>query len=189
MERTLQTFKYNTSPSFRFFALMGSIFSFVSSDLVDKVNILNSFLEDEATSYQFATCKSMMEYEKSNNLLEKQNYVSGSRTLLRLHRGLDFIRKFLLKLSELNENDNTAKACKQVYNETLANYHTFWIRQGAYIAMVTMPNRRDLLSRVCPQEEQLAQTLQLLPDALEVMSKVYDRMENLYTMHDLHSLP
>lgn len=66
---------------------MGSIFGFVSDELQSKVAILQSHLNSENSTH-FATVKTMIEYEKSNNLLKKSNYVSGSRTLLRLHRGL-----------------------------------------------------------------------------------------------------
>lgn len=67
---------------------MGTIFGFVSSDLKSKMDVLYAFLEDDATSMHFRTAKSMIEYEKKNDLLTKKKYVSGSRTLLRLHRGL-----------------------------------------------------------------------------------------------------
>lgn len=71
----------------KFFALMGKVFSFVSSDVREKVTILETFRSGEQKD-NFATFKTMMEYEKENQLLEKKGYVSGSRTLLRLHRGL-----------------------------------------------------------------------------------------------------
>lgn len=66
---------------------MGKVFGFVSSDVRQKVEILEEFRTKE-NKEEFATFKSMLEYEKSNTLLEKKDYVSGSRTLLRLHRGL-----------------------------------------------------------------------------------------------------
>lgn len=65
---------------------MGSVFSFVSSDLKQKIDImleLNS--KDEQN---FRTIKSMIRHETENDLLQKTDYVNGSRTLLRLHRGL-----------------------------------------------------------------------------------------------------
>lgn len=66
---------------------MGTVFGFVSNDLKSKMDILNEFLNGEQSSY-FETVKKMIEYERDNNLLKKGGYVSGSRTLLRLHRGL-----------------------------------------------------------------------------------------------------
>lgn len=66
---------------------MGTVFGFVSSDLKSKMEILTDFLNSEQSS-NFQTVKTMIEYERDNNLLQKKGYVSGSRTLLRLHRGL-----------------------------------------------------------------------------------------------------
>lgn len=71
----------------KFFALMGKVFGFVSSDVTEKVKILEAFrLGDKEADFE--TFKVMMEHEKESNLLEKKGYVSGSRTLLRLHRGM-----------------------------------------------------------------------------------------------------
>lgn len=66
---------------------MGTIFGFVSSDLKSKMDILSELLNKDDNS-NFMTVKKMIEYEKNNKLLKKHGYVSGSRTLLRLHRGL-----------------------------------------------------------------------------------------------------
>lgn len=71
----------------RFFQLMGSVFGFVSSDVKSKIEILEAHRQKE-NAEQFETFAKMMEFEKSTALLDKKDYVSGSRTLLRLHRGL-----------------------------------------------------------------------------------------------------
>lgn len=66
---------------------MGTVFGFVSSDLKSKIEILEDFRRKE--NYEkFATFNSMLNFEKTTGLLNKSDYVSGSRTLLRLHRGL-----------------------------------------------------------------------------------------------------
>lgn len=68
---------------------MGSVFGFVSSDVKTKIEILESLRRTgNEIQQEFETFSSMIEYEKLNNLLTKREYVSGSRTLLRLHRGL-----------------------------------------------------------------------------------------------------
>lgn len=114
--------------TFRFFNAMGTIFGFVSSDIKAKLTILEEFRRNTEVHSKFETVKSMIDYEKSSDLLQKKDYVSGCRTLLRLHRGLDFTRDFLRKLSKLNPDDKTSDACKVSYQETLAPYHTFLIR-------------------------------------------------------------
>lgn len=67
---------------------MGTVFGFVSSDLKSKIDILEQFLKDDKVTENFKTAKVMMKYEMDEGLLTKKDYVSGSRTLLRLHRGL-----------------------------------------------------------------------------------------------------
>lgn len=72
----------------RFFSLMGTVFGFVSSDVKEKVEILEKLRKHADHGERFETVRSMMDYERDGNLLAKKDYVSGSRTLLRLHRGL-----------------------------------------------------------------------------------------------------
>lgn len=172
----------------KFFHLMGTVFGFVSKDLKSKIDILSEQLREDNTNFE--TARKMIEYEKSNNLLYKNGYTSGSRTLLRLHRGLDFIRLFLKSVGELKDEDNTATACRQAYDITLAKHHPFLIRKGAQIAMYTMPTRQELLRKVCGNnEEHVQNTINILPKTLEVTAVVHKRIENLYTSHNLHSLP
>lgn len=76
----------------KFFSLMGKVFGFVSSDVNEKIKILEAFrLGDE--KIKFETFKTMMEHEKNEKLLDKKAYVSGSRTLLRLHRGMGMYKE------------------------------------------------------------------------------------------------
>ena len=67
---------------------MGSIFGFVCSDVKSKVEILEEFRENKEVSEKFESVKKMILYEREKELLAKKDYVSGSRTFLRLHRGL-----------------------------------------------------------------------------------------------------
>lgn len=72
----------------RFFQLMGSIFGFVCSDVKSKVEILEEFRENKEVAAKFESVRKMIHYERDKELLSKKDYVSGCRTLLRLHRGL-----------------------------------------------------------------------------------------------------
>ncbi|KAJ8946250.1 hypothetical protein NQ318_004619 [Aromia moschata] len=175
--------------STNFFTLMGAVFGFVSKDLRAKMDILIDFLKDNEKAENFVTVKKMIEYEKANDLLNKNGYASGSRTLLRLHRGLDFIQLFLKKLGDLKEEDNTSTACREAYDRTLAKHHPFVIKNGARIAIYTLPTREVLLKRVCGETENIQRAMDMLPKTLEVTSVVFNRIENLYAVHDLHTLP
>ncbi|EAT43912.1 AAEL004682-PA [Aedes aegypti] len=172
---------------YKFFSLMGTVFGFVSSDVKEKVEILEKLRKHADHGERFETVRKMMDYERDGNLLAKKDYVSGSRTLLRLHRGLDFIYLFLKRLGELESaTANTCAVCQTAYNETLAQFHPWLIRKGAVMAMYAMPNRDQLLERVCLDA---SVAIKLLPEMLAVARQVYDRTQNLYTLYDLHGLP
>lgn len=169
-----------------FFNLMGTLFSFVSKDLQAKVDILQSYLADG----NFETVRTMFEYERDNGLLEKRGYISGSRTLLRLHRALDFIRMFLKRVGDLRDGDGTAQACREAYDATLAAHHTFVVRNGARVAMYALPTRQHLFVKVCCGDAELIkESLQLLPTTLDTMASVYDKVDVMFTKYNLHHLP
>ena len=169
----------------RFFHLIGSVFGFVSSDVRSKIDILQDFRRKE-NGEKFVSIKSMMEYEKELGLLSDSGYVSGSRTLLRLHRGLEFAYEFLKRLSELNDCDKTHACCKNAYNDTLGKHHPWVIRKGALVAMYALPTQGELLKRVCVNASRAIETL---PEMLQNTKHVYDRTDKLYHLFDLQSLP
>ncbi|GLV38257.1 uncharacterized protein CBL_12905 [Carabus blaptoides fortunei] len=186
----LQCYLESYKELYKFFNLMGTVFGFVSSDLKSKIDILETFLNDATVTENFVSVKIMMRYEIDAGLLQKKDYVSGSRTLLRLHRGLDFIRQFMRALGELQNGDKTSTVCQAAYEKTLAQYHPWIVQKGAKMAMYTMPTREQLLRRVCGNTDQEVQrAIDILPKMLEVTTYVYDRIEALYTVHDLHGLP
>ncbi|XP_003426637.1 ceramide-1-phosphate transfer protein [Nasonia vitripennis] len=170
---------------YKFFQLMGSVFSFVSSDLKQKIEILQGLIDKDQENY--VTVKKMIEYEKENNLLRKSDFVNGARTLLRLHRGLDFISEFLRQLGELSDSDNTSTCCKDAYNKTLAKHHPWLIRKAAIVAMYTMPSREMLFKKVCGDNVQ--KNVDALPKMLEITSHVITRTHTVYEVHELHALP
>lgn len=79
---------------------MGSVFGFVSSDVKAKIEILEAHRQKE-NAEQFESFAKMLEYETSSSLLDKKDYVSGSRTLLRLHRGLGLLFILLILFNKL----------------------------------------------------------------------------------------
>ncbi|KAG5878890.1 hypothetical protein JTB14_031548 [Gonioctena quinquepunctata] len=173
----------------KFFTLMGTVFGFVSKDLKAKIDILSELIKDPKNEGKLATAKTMIDYEIQNDLLNKKGYISGTRTLLRIHRGLDFIKLFLKKLCDLKDEESTSTACREAYDQTLSKHHSFIIRNGAKVAIYTLPTKEVLLKRVCGGQEDIDRALKMLPKALETTLSVFQRIENLYTLHKLHQLP
>jgi len=170
---------------YKFFQLMGSVFSFVSSDLKQKIDVLIDLKNKDIQNY--TTVKSMIEYERENKLLEKTDFVNGARTLLRLHRGLDFIREFLRQLGDLSDVDKTSCCCQDAYNKTLAKHHPWVIRKAAVVAMYTMPTREALFKKVCGENVQ--RNIDVLPKMLEVTADVFNRTDSIYETYQLYALP
>ncbi|XP_014236287.1 ceramide-1-phosphate transfer protein [Trichogramma pretiosum] len=170
---------------FKFFQLMGSVFSFVSTDLKQKIEILQKLIDSDPENY--VSIKKMVDYEKQSNLFHHNKYGNGSRTLLRLHRGLDFISEFLGQLNELSDTDNTSGVCQEAYNKTLAKHHAWLIRKAACVAMYTMPTREVLLKKVCG--DNVSRNIDILPKMLDITSAVIARTDTIYQMHSLHMLP
>ena len=136
---------------------MGTVFGFVASDVTSKLKILQEFRNGEQST-QFETVEQMILFEKKENLLSAPKYVSGCRTLLRLHRALSkyrnffnllfffyitddyylhivFIALFLEEVGILQMEDNLASGCQKAYSSTLALYHPWIIRKPAILAM------------------------------------------------------
>uniref|UniRef100_A0A1B6CAC8 Glycolipid transfer protein domain-containing protein n=1 Tax=Clastoptera arizonana TaxID=38151 RepID=A0A1B6CAC8_9HEMI len=170
----------------KFCFLMGTVFGFVGSEIDSKMEVLIE-LRRKNDNNHFSSMKKMIQYEIENNLLNDTKYVSGSRTLLRLHRGLDFIRQFLKRVSELQPNDNTNTVGQEVYNNTLAKHHSWLIRKGAHIAMYVLPTKDVLFTRVCG--DTINDALEALPSMLNLTNEVYNRTEKLYEEQNLLNLP
>ena len=112
---------------FRFVDQLGWIFKFVKDDVVDKLGILQDFVDADRSvgGEKFETIQSAIDYETRQKLIES-NPRNFSRTLLRLHRALLFILLFLRSLVEQPTSRNTSDIAHQSYNETLA-HHRQWL--------------------------------------------------------------
>ncbi|OTF76012.1 glycolipid transfer protein domain-containing protein 1-like, partial [Euroglyphus maynei] len=81
----------------KFFNMFGGLFTFVTKDVHSKIEILESYANDDNHGDHYRTIAMMIDFERNQNLLIDQKRPSGSRTLLRLHRALEFISIFLME--------------------------------------------------------------------------------------------
>merc|ERR1712130_407102 len=83
---------------------------------------------DEKEHYQ--NIKSMIDYEVEHDLIKtkKKDDPSGSRTLLRLHRALEYIVAFLANMEDLEDEAYLSTVSREAYEKTLMKYHP-WIVQ------------------------------------------------------------
>lgn len=174
----------------KFLNSLGSVFSFISMDAVNKIKILTAFLEGENGSH-YITIQSMVKYELDNGLVDlskRGNHPeSGCRTLLRLHRALRWLELFLERVRTSNEDSKMSVMCAEAYNESLSQYHPWVVRKAAGMAFCMIPGRPAFFEvmNVGPSEQVVA----MLGEAMPLISEVYQKTEELYAQHNLLDLP
>ncbi len=162
---------------------MGRVFGFVAMDLEDKISILQK-LRTFDKNEKYTTVQSMMSYEVEKHIANSgKGSPSGSRTLLRLHRALEFVLKFMKKLGESEENMKTSVIASDVYHRTLANYHTWIVKKMAGVAMYVLPSKKSLIGMMCKQDDD--EVSMLLEQVCEAGFPVYETIQHLYTNNNL----
>jgi hypothetical protein len=108
--------------SYRFVDQLGYVFKFVKDDVVDKLGILQSFVDiDRKGSVHYDTVQKAIHYETERDLI-RSNPHNFARTLLRLHRALLFIIQFLQGLNDRPASENTATIAANAYDGTLHHH-------------------------------------------------------------------
>ncbi|XP_036381532.1 glycolipid transfer protein domain-containing protein 2 [Megalops cyprinoides] len=121
---------------------------------------------------------------------ERQND-SGCRTLLRLHRALLWLQLFLKKLGEKPANGGRLRSpselCREAYEQTLAQHHSWLVRRAAELAFIAMPDRRFFLRLVCVQNQEEA--AHVLNRVVRAIGEVYRRTQVALEEHGMLDLP
>ena len=177
---------------FRFFNMFGTLFSFVTKDVQSKITILHSYAKDEHIGTNYITIQSMIEFEKSRNLLRDQKRPSGARTLLRLHRALEFISQFLHEVTKIEDDISTVSPARNAYNRTLAQYHPWYIRKSVQVATYALPYRRVLVERMYGGKESpggFKEVNENMSQLANIADQVFHATNKLYEEHNLLDLP
>lgn len=174
----------------KFLHCLGSVFYFVTSDIYEKIKLLNGYLKDSPAEYRtFAT---LFKHEHDAGLLQKpasSHRKNATRNILRLHRALIFIHDFLEKLNESDKHAKTAHVCAEVYDNTLAKYHPWVVRKAAKLGMhAALPRREQLIDLMIkrPEDQDDQAKFKLF---LRTLRQVYDLTQALFVKYDLLELP
>jgi hypothetical protein len=173
---------------YKFFCMLGTVFSFVGSDVKSKLEILQEF-RNGPNRDSYETVEKMLAFEKSTGYLEENKEASGSRTFLRLHRALVFVSQFLDKTLYIKDDEGTYHICKESYKGTLAKFHPWIIQKGATLAMYALPTKKELFKRVCDGNIEYEEVDALLLQAIKNTQQIYDQCEKMYNFHGLSDLP
>ncbi|XP_048748566.2 ceramide-1-phosphate transfer protein-like [Ostrea edulis] len=171
----------------RFFRLSGRLFGFVANDLEEKIHVLESHLNGP-NGKNYRTIQLMIEFEVTNNITKtKHKLPSGSRSLLRLHRGLEFILEFMRRLGNSSDDDRSSVIAADTYRDTLSKYHPWIVQKMAGVAMYMLPSRRQLFETMCRHD--YTHALELLSSVVNAGKPVYDTTQNIYAEYGLLDLP
>nr|XP_002129818.1 ceramide-1-phosphate transfer protein [Ciona intestinalis] len=178
----------------RFLNSMGKAFTFVSSDVVEKVGILRDFRKSSNKEH-YETIEKMILFEKENKLVNFKSAPSktvtayGCRTLLRLHRALKFL---LILIGKLAHNEDEGKVSLMGYNayhaSPMAKYHPWIVQKAVGIAVYMLPDRTTFLKKMCQDlsDEEMAKTMGVCSESMDA---VYEFTNALYSKYDLTEIP
>lgn len=166
---------------------------FVTSDLENKIGLLQGYRDSEkgGCNPAYLTIQSAVEYETQENLLRDTKRQSGARTILRLHRALEFLSSLMLNLSRLTDDAETSPAARDAYSNTLSKHHPWTIRTIASFAMRSLPYKRVLIDSVLGKEHSSNETLvnsKMLMLA-NVTENLFNVVDKYYDEHDIKDLP
>jgi len=166
---------------------LGTVFTIVATDAKDKVDILQR-LSDQGSN-RYTTLESMMLYERQHNM-DTGAPLFGSRTLLRLHRALKFVMLFMKQISVTNENQKAVSdIAYKAYEESLANYHPWFLRHTAKVAVYALPSRHELFTKLYPGCYNVEKSHEQLNNVSETIQRLYSNVDVLFTKYNLHDLP
>ena len=142
----------------------------------------------------YRSVRSMVQVELLHDLVDfKHTTDSGCRTLLRLHRALDWLRLFLEKLAETPASGTSGRLrspselCREAYQSTLAHHHTWFVRRAAELAFIALPERAFFYRLVCVQNQE--ELSRLLLRIVAAIAQVYDRTQGILEEHGMLDLP
>lgn len=172
----------------------------MAKDVDSKISILDSYRSDSEIGSKYETFQSMIKYEESENLLRDPKRPSGARTVLRLHRALQFFSEFMDELSKVPGSTGASHLARECYRRTLAHYHSWVIQKSAALAMYALPSRDQLLSRSFGPCDKGDSESKDMSDEWETQSElmsrlgglsrqVYDMVQNIFAEKGLLDLP
>lgn len=171
----------------KFLEYLGQLFYFVVVDVKEKIVIMQNYLESNPENYE--TISKLVKFEHGKKMFENNGPAfrssGGARTILRLHRALIFIYKFLERLHSAEQKVKSSQLCIEAYESTLAKYHSWIIRKTVKFGVIALPKRETLLDYMSSDKEELNKCFPILISKVE---KVYDITQKIYEQFQILEL-
>uniref|UniRef100_UPI00398EBF70 ceramide-1-phosphate transfer protein-like n=1 Tax=Pristiophorus japonicus TaxID=55135 RepID=UPI00398EBF70 len=175
----------------KFMNALGTIFGFISEEVTSKTKIIMQH-QQGVHGTEYTSVQSMINYELTNDVvnfsqLPSDRLSSGCRTLLRLHRALQWLQLFLDKLRTGSENDSMSAMCADAYQQSLAKHHSWLVQKAAGLAFLALPSRTGFLHILCVEDSE--ETKAKLRRAVNAIERVFDITQRMYAQHRMLALP
>lgn len=148
-------------------------------------------VETSEHSGAYHSVSSMIWMELNRGLVDFHHQTdSGCRTLLRLHRALLWLKLFLEKLAETpaaGRLRSPSDLCREAYQRTLANHHTWFVRRAAELAFIALPERGFFFRLVCVQNQE--ELSRVLSRVVQAIAEVYERTQKALEENGMLDLP
>jgi len=185
------------------FKALSTALSVGFSDITSKVQVWRDNIKSfypECTSIQDVINKEMdlklheLNGENNSKFGHKKKgqyyeYVSSTRTLLRLSWFLDFFNNIILNC--VNKEDKTFSDCiKEAYEKVLAPHHPWLVRKGASVGISLAPSKREKAMKAFFGEEKWDDNVKSkILDLSTSIEKVWSYIHNMYQERALLELP
>lgn len=116
---------------------------------------------------------------------------SGSRTLLRLHRSLLWVKLVLQGLTEDPDQDGAYRTpgeiAREAYAVALAPHHSWFLRSAAELVFVALPDRKYFLHLVCVNSQ--SEAAPALRIVIRGLTLVHQQTQTILERNGLLHLP
>ncbi|XP_069178620.1 ceramide-1-phosphate transfer protein isoform X3 [Procambarus clarkii] len=162
---------------------------FAARDVSAKVGILEKYLHG-TNGEHYSTVQSMIIYERDNDLLTSSDRPSGARTLLRLHRALDYASEFVKELGNTSAENNFGRRVSEIYLSTLGRFNNKILAKTVSGLLLLLPPRKTMLQRIARGNTEVErELLRQFPMMSESMSLAYNKTQQIYEEYNILDLP
>uniref|UniRef100_A0A8C3B016 Glycolipid transfer protein domain containing 2b n=1 Tax=Cyclopterus lumpus TaxID=8103 RepID=A0A8C3B016_CYCLU len=185
----------------RFMEALGPMVGLISKEIESKTSIIRQLALTETGTKNnqkasqhtgaYYSVRSMIWVELNRGVVDFHHQTdSGCRTLLRLHRALLWLKLFLEKLAETPDAGrlrSPSELCREAYQSTLANHHTWFVRRAAELALLPCQSEVSFFRLVCVQSQEELKTV--LNRVVQAIGEVYDRTQKALEENNMLDLP
>lgn len=176
----------------KFLGVLGPVFNFVASEVDSKLSILREHRSsEEGKNYETVGGMLTFEQKQANGGVpgDRGGRPSGARTLLRLHRALEFVTEFLVLLMRPKEGFFGGQV-SSLYGSTLGKHHGLLIRASTYTALLTLPAHATIMQRLMKGKTEVGESVRVEMDQMiATMKAAYDHTQRLYQQYGYLDLP